>query len=64
MAGNCTQVTPYWSTRAGEDKYHVCKNCTVGDNIESDYLKSGPNPPSGYSLCDRCKRIQAGEISR
>src|ERR1043165_55854 len=62
MASNCEEVTPYWSTRVGETRYHVCKNCTVGDNIESDYRKSGPNPPSHLSLCDRCKDIRAGKV--
>ena len=64
MANNCTKVNPYWSTRKGETEYHVCSNCTVGNNIEADYLKSGFSAPAGYTLCSRCKKIQAGEISR
>jgi len=64
MASNCKEVTPYWSTRKGEDRYHVCSNCTVGDNIEKDYLKSGAITPVGYTLCDRCKKIRAGELTR
>lgn len=64
MANNCTTVNPYWSARQGEDKYHVCKNCTVGNDIEADYYRTGLSAPAGYKLCDRCQKIQAGEISR
>lgn len=64
MASNCKEVTPYWSARKGEDRYHVCDNCDVGNNIETDYRRSGPNPPSGYKLCDRCEGIRAGKYTR
>lgn len=64
MASNCKEVTPYWSTRQGETVYHVCGNCTVGDNIEPDYRASGQVHPANLILCDRCKRIRAGELSR
>jgi hypothetical protein len=64
MASNCKEVTPYWSTREGEDRYHVCDNCSVGDNIEPDYRKSGSAPPAGYSLCTRCTEIREGKYTR
>ena len=64
MASNCNEVTPYWSTRKGEDRYHVCSNCDKGNNIETDYKKSGLYPPAGYSLCDTCHKMRLGLISR
>jgi hypothetical protein len=64
MASNCKEVTPYWSTREGEDRYHVCGNCSTGDNIQPDYKKSGSVTPVGYKLCETCVKIRAGELTR
>ena len=36
--------------------YHVCKNCTVGNDIEKENLKVGQ--PAGARLCDECKDLQ------
>ena len=57
---SCQQVTPYYSTDS--PVYHVCKNCTLGDNIERDKLESGKL--GNRRLCDRCKDIRAGRVSR
>lgn len=57
----CEETTAYWSKT--QDIYHVCKNCTVGDNIESDKRESSVNW-GNRTLCDRCKKIRAGELPR
>ena len=57
---SCQEVTPYYSTDS--DVYHVCKNCAIGDNIESDKLERGR--PEKRRLCKRCKDIKAGIVSR
>jgi len=56
----CQQVNPYYSVDSGV--YHICRNCTIGDNIESDKLQRGN--PGNRRLCHRCKDIRAGKISR
>ncbi len=56
----CREVTAYYSKDS--DVYHVCKNCTLGDNIESDKLETGK--PGKRHLCQRCKDIRAGKLSR
>ena len=56
----CKEVKPYYSRDS--DVYHICKNCTIGDNIEPDKLERGS--PGNRSLCKRCKDIRAGKISR
>ena len=58
----CTRVNPYWSITQRD--YHVCQNCTVGDNIERDKFRTATNPPAGYALCHRCQQIIAGVVSR
>jgi hypothetical protein len=57
---SCQQVSPYYSTTSAT--YHICKNCTLGDNIEADKLESGS--PGKRHLCQRCKDIRAGKVSR
>jgi superfamily II helicase len=57
----CTKVTPYWSTDS--DVYHVCSECSVGNNIESDKRRSGYDY-GNRTKCDRCKDIEAGKVSR
>jgi len=57
---SCQQVMPYFSVDS--DVYHTCKNCTLGDNIEKDKLKRGN--PGRRHLCQRCKDIQAGRVTR
>lgn len=41
--------------------YHVYSDCSVGDNIERDKFRWGTG---GRKLCDRCRRIRNGEVSR
>lgn len=36
--------------------YHVCKNCTVGNNIEAQNLREGK--PEGARLCESCAELQ------
>jgi hypothetical protein len=57
---SCQQVTTYYSKDS--DVYHNCKNCTLGDNIESDKLVSGS--AGKRHLCQRCKDIKAGKVTR
>jgi hypothetical protein len=56
----CQRVQPYFSVDRPD--YHVCVNCTVGNNIEQDKLRTG-NPGQRY-LCHRCQQIIAGIVSR
>ena len=35
--------------------YHVCSNCTEGNNIETKYKISGTG---GGRLCQTCQRLQ------
>lgn len=58
----CTRVNPYWSISQRE--YHVCQNCTVGNNIEVDKKRTGYTAPAGYVLCERCQKIIAGTLPR
>jgi hypothetical protein len=64
MANNCKQTIPYWSTAPGRKVYHNCKNCTIGNNIESNFLASNAKAPAKRSLCYRCKEIRAGRLTR
>ena len=57
---SCQKTLPYYSRDS--EIYHNCKNCTLGDNIESDKLQKG-NPCKRH-LCQRCKDIQAGRVTR
>lgn len=57
---SCKQVMTYFSVDS--DVYHKCGNCTIGDNIEPDKLKRGN--PGTRRLCQRCKDIAAGKMSR
>jgi hypothetical protein len=56
----CQKVSPYYSKDS--DIYHICYNCTLGDNIESDKRQSGN--PGKRKLCQRCKDIRAGRVER
>jgi hypothetical protein len=53
----CSKVVPYWSKTS--DVYHVCANCSVGNNIERDKLQSGVNV-GNRTLCPVCYQIQIG----
>ncbi len=57
---SCRQVLPYYSVDS--EVYHKCSNCTLGDNIGADKWKSG-NPGKRH-LCQRCKDIIAGRVTR
>jgi hypothetical protein len=57
---SCNQVTEYYSKDS--DVYHICKNCSLGDNIEPDKLQKGA--PGRRHLCQRCKDIRAGKVTR
>jgi len=37
--------------------YHTCRNCTVGNNIESHNLANGQ--PAGARLCRDCQQLQS-----
>lgn len=56
----CNEVRPYYSKDS--DVYHICSNCTLGDNIERDKLERGA--PGRRHLCQRCKDIRARKVSR
>ncbi len=56
----CTKITPYFSVDS--DVYHICQNCSLGDNIEADKRESGN--PGKRRKCQRCKDIIAGRLSR
>ena len=56
----CNRVTAYYSKDS--DIYHVCKNCTLGDNIEADKRDSGS--PGKRRMCQRCKDILEGRVAR
>ena len=58
----CKKVDPSWSVDS--NVYHVCSNCTTGNNIEPDKRRTSRYPPPGKSLDTRCRRIMAGEIPR
>lgn len=58
---SCTRVTPYWSVDS--DVYHVCSNCSVGNNIERDKRRSG-HSYGRRRQCHRCKEIISGRVSR
>ncbi|HTR39865.1 MAG TPA: hypothetical protein VMH80_28525 [Bryobacteraceae bacterium] len=56
----CQKSQPYYSVDRLD--YHVCVNCTVGNNIEKDKLRVGN--PGNRDLCKRCQQIIAGIVSR
>jgi len=53
-------TTPYYSRDS--EIFHNCKNCTRGDKIESDKLEKGNS--GKRHLCQRCKDIRAGKVTR
>jgi hypothetical protein len=57
---SCRRITAYYSVDS--NVYHVCQNCTLGDNIEADKRESGK--PGSRKMCQRCKDIIAGRVSR
>ncbi len=48
----------YYTSKIRKDRavYHVCKSCTVGNNIEKEYLVVGV--PTGARLCEVCRELQ------
>lgn len=46
----------YWSNLR-TDIYHTCRNCTVGNNIESRHLRTG-SPPIGSVHCKDCRDLE------
>jgi len=56
MARGCS---PYHSVNG--DVYHIYSDCTVGNNIERDKRRSGTG---GLRLCQRCRDIRAGKLTR
>ena len=48
------KVSPFHSSK-NPGVYHVCSNCTEGDNIEPQYKKPGTG---GGTLCKRCEALQ------
>ncbi len=54
-----TQCSPYHSV--DQKVHHIYSDCTSGNNIEPDKRRSG----TGHlPLCERCKDIRAGKLSR
>ncbi len=49
------KVSPFHS-KANPGKYHVCSNCTEGNNIEPRNKVPGTG---GGQLCSRCKELQS-----
>lgn len=49
------KVAPFHSKKY-PGKYHVCSNCTEGNNIERENKVPGTG---GGTLCNRCKDLQA-----
>jgi hypothetical protein len=47
------RVEPFHSSK-NPGVYHVCSNCTEGDNIESYYKVSGKG---GGKLCHHCDNL-------
>jgi len=47
----CRKVQPYHSVKPGISVYHVCSNCTKGNNIERENRKSGTG---GKRKCKSC----------
>jgi hypothetical protein len=47
------RVVPFHSTK-NPGVYHVCTNCTEGNNIESQYKKQGTG---GGRMCSRCEDL-------
>jgi hypothetical protein len=55
----CQKTEPYYSVDS--DVYHVCRNCTLGDNIESDKRESGN--PGKRRRCQSAKTLSLAESS-
>jgi hypothetical protein len=51
-----SKVAPFHSKLPGTEVYHNNNKCTVGDNIESYNVVSGPG---GLRLCAECKNLNA-----
>lgn len=49
------KVAPFHSSK-NPGVYHVCSNCTEGNNIEKQYKKSGTG---NGRLCKTCSDLQA-----
>jgi len=49
-------VSPWYSTRKGEDRHHNNTLCTEGNNIEVYYRKPGTG---GHPLCTHCAKLNA-----
>ena len=47
------RVTPFHSKK-NPGKYHVCSNCTEGNNIEHQYRAPGTG---GGTLCSNCQDL-------
>ena len=44
-----------------KDVYHICKNCTKGNNIEKENLHEGQPPEA--RLCEECADLISPSIS-
>lgn len=49
------KVSPFHSKK-NPGVYHLCSNCTEGNNIEKENRAPGTG---GGSLCETCKRLQS-----
>ena len=43
-----------WHSALDSDVYHVCSNCTLGNNIEDENLRHGEG---NRKLCDQCSDL-------
>ncbi|MBP9864211.1 hypothetical protein KBC54_02055 [Patescibacteria group bacterium] len=59
MSAILTRCLAYHSIDS--DVYHWFRDCSVGDNIERDKKRSGTG---NLRKCDRCQRIERGEVTR
>lgn len=49
-----TAVAPFYSKK-NKGVYHVCSNCTEGNNIEKENKTRGTG---GGRMCQRCKELR------
>ena len=49
------RVSPFYSVK-NPGVYHVCSNCTEGNNIEKENKRQGTG---GGKLCNRCSQLSS-----
>ncbi len=51
-----TQKYAYHSIKSDADVYHVCRNCTEGNDIEPENRSAGKGDKK--KLCEKCKSMK------